>query len=473
MQSPMDNPPEVVAQFRYTVIAPLVVRKLAYGEQRALVQQQAAQVWTWPDGQIRVVHPRTIVRWVTAYRSGGLPALQPGQREDRPGRRVPAAVLDRAVALRTEDPHRSARQIIQMLEWAGEIEVGTLKHSTLTYHFRKVAAAAYVATPPADTFRRRQAPHYNAEWQGDSQLTLSLPDPNHPDRRKKVYLIAFIDDATRYVVGSRFFFDENRPRLEEVLKWAIIRHGIPEILHVDNGSIYASHYLSRICAELGIDLRHSRPYRPAGKGKIERLFLRVDQQLTHELQGLIDAGTCQTLDDLNRYWEAWLEQGYHQQDHRSLHTTPQAAWDRSHTEHGAPRTQPVAEIQRIFLWHERRKVDKTGVIQLAGNRYEVDLALLGKWVDCRYDPFSLEKIHISCQGTLYPDATPLVLQHHRHREAPTTDLPPAAPATGLNLAQLAADRKATQDAAQQAGIRYAQPTPAGAGPHAEEGPYEQ
>ncbi len=214
-------------------------------------------------------------------------------------------------------------------------------------------------------------------------------------------------------------------------------------------------------------------YTVVSKGKIERLFLRVDQQLTHELQALIDAGTCQTLDDLNRYWEVWLEQGYHQQPHRSLSTTPQAAWDRSHADHGAPRTQPVAEIQRIFFWHERRKVDKTGVIQLAGNRYEVDLALIGKSVDCRYDPFSLEHIHISFQGTPYPDATPLVLQHHRHREAPTTDLPPAPPATGLNLAQLAADRKATDDASRQARIRYAQPTRREQAPRAEESPHDQ
>ena len=230
-------------------------------------------------------------------------------------------------------------------------------------------------------------------------MTVALPDPQHPERRKKVYLIAFIDDATRYVVGSRFFFDENRPRLEEVLKWAVIRHGIPEKVHCDNGSIYSSQYLTRVCAELGTDLRHSRPYRPAGKGKIERLFRRVDQQLTHELQQLIEVGTCRTLDDLNRYWEAWLEQGYHQQVHRSLGITPQAAWERSQAEHGAPRTRPVAEIQRIFLWHERRKVDKTGVIQLAGNRYEVDVALMGHWVDCRYDPYALDQIHISDHGT--------------------------------------------------------------------------
>ena len=158
MQSPINNPPEVVAQFRYTVIAPLVVHKLAFGEQRAVIQQQASQDWMGPDGQCRRVHPRTILRWVAAYRAGGLEALKPGIRTDQPGRRVALTVLERAVALRAEDPHRSARQIIQMLEWAQEIEPGTLKHSTVTYHFRKVAAAAYVAAPPAETFRRRQAP---------------------------------------------------------------------------------------------------------------------------------------------------------------------------------------------------------------------------------------------------------------------------------------------------------------------------
>ena len=92
-------------------------------------------------------------------------------------------MLERAVALRTEDPHRSARMIIQMLEWAGELAPGSLAHSTLTYHLRQRQAAAYQAAAPAETFRRRQAPYALAELQGDTQLTSRLPDPDHPDRR--------------------------------------------------------------------------------------------------------------------------------------------------------------------------------------------------------------------------------------------------------------------------------------------------
>ena len=164
---PILSPPEVVAQFRYMVIAPLVSRPLDFGEQRALLEEQAGTVWNHPDGRVQKIHPRTIRRWMTAYRLGGLVALAPKTRADHGRGRVSPDIIAQALALRAEDPHRSARQIITMLEWAGAMAPGSLCHSTLTYHFRKAGAAAYVGAMPAETFRRRQAPHKNAEWQGD------------------------------------------------------------------------------------------------------------------------------------------------------------------------------------------------------------------------------------------------------------------------------------------------------------------
>ncbi|MDA8194495.1 MAG: hypothetical protein M0Z53_10955, partial [Thermaerobacter sp.] len=70
MRAPQTLPPDVVAQFRYAIIAPIVTRSLEFGEQRAFVAQQATQIWHWPDGQARAVHARTVLRWVAAYRSG-------------------------------------------------------------------------------------------------------------------------------------------------------------------------------------------------------------------------------------------------------------------------------------------------------------------------------------------------------------------------------------------------------------------
>ncbi|PSR32101.1 MAG: hypothetical protein C7B46_15885 [Sulfobacillus benefaciens] len=46
----------------------------------SLLGVEPAQHWYWPDGQERPVHPRTLLRWVAAYRAGGLEALKPESR---------------------------------------------------------------------------------------------------------------------------------------------------------------------------------------------------------------------------------------------------------------------------------------------------------------------------------------------------------------------------------------------------------
>ena len=258
--------PTAVAPFRYTVIAPLVTRTLTYGEQRALLRDLVARPWTDPTGRARFLHVRTVERWVAAYRAGGWDALRPVPRRDHGTvRALTPDVLARAFQLRAEEPHRSVRQVMRLLEVAGVVAPGHVGYSTLTRHFRAQGWESPAGPRSADTFRRRQAPYANAEWQADTQLTLKLPDPQHPDRPRQVYLVAVIDDATRYLVGAQFFFQENRPRLEEVLKGAVVRYGVPEIVHCDNGAIYASAYLTRVCAELRIDLRHSAVRRPEGK----------------------------------------------------------------------------------------------------------------------------------------------------------------------------------------------------------------
>ncbi|VFN08008.1 MAG: Integrase core domain-containing protein, partial [Candidatus Kentron sp. G] len=84
-----------------------------------------------------------------------------------------------------------------------------------------------------------------------------------------------------------------------------------ERLYVDNGANYRSQHLSLVCAKLGVALIHARPYRPQGKGKIERWFKTVRAQL---LTRLTEADT-QSLDALNRRLWAWTEGEYHQTPH--------------------------------------------------------------------------------------------------------------------------------------------------------------
>jgi putative transposase len=61
-----------------------------------------------------------------------------------------------------------------------------------------------------------------------------------------------------------------------VLKAAILRRGVPDSLYLDRGSAFIAGHLRRSAGVLGIRLIHSRPYRPQGRGKQERLnrFIR-------------------------------------------------------------------------------------------------------------------------------------------------------------------------------------------------------
>ena len=114
--------------------------------------------------------------------------------------------------------------------------------------------------------RRFAASHRNEIWMGDCQHTLHLPDPDAPDRRRQVYLLAFLDDYSRLIPHAEFYWQERLPKLEDCLKKAILRCGAPQSLYVDNGSIYVAEQLQRICGELCIEMMHSRPGRPLLSG---------------------------------------------------------------------------------------------------------------------------------------------------------------------------------------------------------------
>jgi hypothetical protein len=63
-------------------------------------------------------------------------------------------------------------------------------------------------------------------------------------KKRKAYLIAFIDDATRVVPYAAFALSENTAAFLPVLKDAVLRRGAPRRLLVDNGSAFRSHQLA-------------------------------------------------------------------------------------------------------------------------------------------------------------------------------------------------------------------------------------
>lgn len=397
---------EQTTAFRYSLIAPIVSRQtpMAPGELKAYLEQTASQVYHIPGSNKSMVSVRTLERYIFQYRKGEWEGLKPKGRIRKENLSIPAAVLQEAIRLRQQRPERSVEQIIFILVEGGLADAGTIAESTLSRHLRKagVSRKALLAVSPDKGFRRFEAEDAHLSWQFDFQHTLYLPDPKEPKKSKKAILFAIIDDYSRLIVHSEFYWEEKLPRMEDSLKKAILKYGIPEQFYCDNGAAFSSKHLVRICGKLGIRLSHSRIFRPQGRGKIERFFKYVDTSFKHEAYAQIEKGRITSLADLNGAWTAWVDGFYHERTHGSTKQSPRvraAACTRE------MKRKTHAELTEVFLWEETRKVDKTGCISLDGNAYEVDLELCGQRILLRYDPFDLSHIQVWFEEKRWSDAT--------------------------------------------------------------------
>ena len=191
-------------------------------------------------------------------------------------------------------------------------------------------------------------------------------------RKRKTYLIATLDDATRVVPYAAFAMHENTAAFLPVLQTAILRRGIPKRLYVDNGSAYRSQHLALVCAKLGITLIHARPYQPQGKGKQERWFRTVRMQLLP----MLTQDDFKSLEALNSRLWSWVEAEYHMSPHKGLDgITPFDRWATAADDVTLP--GPERDLDELFLFELNRKVQSDRTISLHGAVYELDACLVG------------------------------------------------------------------------------------------------
>jgi putative transposase len=399
-----------VALFRYSLVRGLLDESLSKAERGRLARALSERTHAGPGGtEVRVSRP-TIDRWTRALRAGGFEALKPAARHANP--RTPAEVLDLAERLRRERPSRTAAHICELLAtvngWAPD-------ERTIQRHFVRQGLSRR-ATRPKVAFGRFEAERPNELWTGDA-----LHGPAIGSR--KTYLFAFIDDHSRAFTGYRWGYAEDTVRLEAALRSGIERRGVPGAVYLDNGSAMVSRQLLRALAVLGTKLHHSRPGRPEGRGKIERAFGTVRGQFLVE----VEPNKVQTLGELNARFSAWVESVYHHRVHSETNEAPIARL----LSGGPPKLPSPEQLREAFLWSEHRSVAKTGTVNLFGNRYEVDPALVGRRVELVFDPFDLSRVEVRFEGRAMGEASPHVTRRHSHPRVADDPAPPVE-ASGID-----------------------------------------
>lgn len=398
---------------RFEVIAPLLEQTLPRGAQKALIQELTSKLFVDEHNQFIRYGERTIERYLSNYRKFGLDGLKSKVREEQGKLKAfREEALEQAIEMRLKHPRLSADSIIDALRASGVAGAEQMCVSTLNRHFRRLGKdRPALKRIPRKRYRSLIVDGAHQLWICDVWDGPLLFDPAL-DKNRRLRLVAILDSHTRYIVQAEFYFNENRPCLEDTLLKGILRHGVPTIFYADNAKIFRSLHLKRIGAELGFTVRHTTPRQPEGRGKCERFFRTVADKFEPLLQDQITSGKVKTLEEVNRFFAAWLETRYHTRRHGTLKMSPAKALDDSiNANLTFARFVEPQTVYEAFLWRETRQVSSLAAVKIFSNLYEVDEALIGKTVEIRFNPYDLSIILVYLQGEFRGKAKPYQMKN--------------------------------------------------------------
>jgi len=391
-----------LAVWRYGIISILLHRNEEETLEEALIGLADRQ-YRKPDGRFVSYSPETLRKWFYRYRNGGLPALNDTPRKDTGTHgSVPKLISDRLFELRSKHPRWRLSRMLGELIRENLWNMKSPARSTL-YRFSQTAnlhrdphLSVHV---PARPFEYE---FFGQLWMADF---LHGPKIREKGNKRKTYLHAIMDDATRYVVHTGFFTSESTEIMMTELMASIRTHGKPIRFYTDNGACYASKHLKFACANLGIHLIHTPPGKPRGRGKVERFFRSVRDQF---LDG--ENPPAHTLEGLNKAFMEWVS-SYHKRIHSSLGVSPLQK-RLSHQSACNPLPEAV-EIEPLFRMKRRCKVYLNNTVRLKRGIYEVMDALPGQRVDVWFMPWNLDMVWY---GPEMKPAKPVDLKQNAHRK---------------------------------------------------------
>ena len=230
--------------------------------------------------EIGVCHD-TIKNWVKRYQAEGEAGLEDRPRSPR-GRkhRIAPAVKEKIAEVKRAHPRFGIRRIAQtlrrvlLLPGSAETVRRTLHEKNLLEPQRRRVKRK----PPSPRFFERATP--NQLWQSDI-FCFRLGGKN-------AYLIGYIDDYSRYMVGLDLFRSQTGEHLLEVYRIAVGEYGVPREMLTDNGRQYTNwRGKTRFEGEMRKDRVHhfrSRPHHPMTLGKIERFWKTIWEEFLERAQ---------------------------------------------------------------------------------------------------------------------------------------------------------------------------------------------
>ena len=402
----------LVAQFRFALIAPVIQDLFPDATKTAYYKRVTENPLKLPDGTTKEYDYKTVEKWVSQYRLGGIDALMPRERSDKgTSRALPDTAIEEIYRLKEAFPRLNATQIHQKLIADSFIPASVSVDAV--QRFIKHNDLKSARNPNVRDRKAFEEDMFGKMWQAD---TCYLPHITEDGQCRRVYCVMIIDDHSRLLVGGELFYNDNAANFQKVLKDAIATYGIPDKLYVDNGGPYCNEQLSLICGSVGTVLLHTRVRDGASKAKVERHFRTLKERWLYTL----DVASISSLAEFNSLLKDYMR-SYNTTFHTGTGCTPFSRYQDTKSHSRTPQSREW--LEECFLNRIARKVNKDSTVSIDKTSFDVPMQFISMKVDIRYQPSDMDTAYILYEGK----HSPLLRTdknancHTKRNNAPTID----------------------------------------------------
>jgi transposase InsO family protein len=215
------------------------------------------------------VSKHTLYLWKKKFDEQGPAGLMEPKRGGPKGSRIHELTKRTILMLKQSNPAWGCQRISDML-LRGPALPASPSAVARVLHEAGYQMEEVTTRPHTDKVRQFERATPNQLWQTDL-FTFVLKRQN-----RRVYMVAFMDDHSRFVTGYGVHASQATAMVLEVVRAAIVAYGTPQEMLTDNGSQYVTwrgtSVFRREMEKRGIRHIVAKPQRPQTLGKVERFW---------------------------------------------------------------------------------------------------------------------------------------------------------------------------------------------------------
>lgn len=211
----------------------------------------------------------TLYAWKTRFEADGPAGLMERKRGGPKGSRLSEVTKRAIIMMKETNPSWGVERIADMLARGPGLGASPQAISRVLQEWG-CEIVERPTTPHRDHVRRFERAAPNQLWQSDL-FTFVLKRQN-----QRVYLVAFLDDHSRFVVSYGLHASQSTALVLEIFRAGIASYGAPVEMLTDNGSQYVTwrgkSAFAHECEKRGIKHIVAKPRHPQTLGKTERFW---------------------------------------------------------------------------------------------------------------------------------------------------------------------------------------------------------